>query len=88
MPGAAPPGFATFTTQVIGGKTVPVVVLTLEDGALGDDAGVDGVIVDVGGPSSSSTLVGKKLQIRADGYWISRRLGLCRALRSPIGGTI
>ena len=41
---------AVYGSEVVGGQTVATVTLTLMDGALGDDTGVDGEIVDEGGP--------------------------------------
>jgi hypothetical protein len=42
---------ATFGSQLVGGVPVATVTLALADGALGDATGVDGVIVDPGGPA-------------------------------------
>jgi hypothetical protein len=44
---------AVFGFQVVGGTPVRTVTLSLTDGALGDVTGVDGVIVDPGGPGVS-----------------------------------
>jgi hypothetical protein len=44
-------GSAVFGSQVVGGDTVATVTLSLSDGALGDATGVDGTIVDPGGPA-------------------------------------
>ena len=58
--GPTPPNFnaanwytlpnVTYGTSNIGGNTVAYAEFTLIDGGLGDDTGVDGVIVDQGGP--------------------------------------
>ncbi len=42
----------TFTPTSVGGQPATLVHLTLQDGQLGDDTGVDGTIVDVGGPTA------------------------------------
>jgi hypothetical protein len=42
---------AVFDSVLIGGQTVARVTLPLADGALGDETGVDGQIVDPGGPA-------------------------------------
>ena len=47
---------AVFDSESIGGSTVATVTLSLSDGALGDDTGVDGMIVDVGGPTALASV--------------------------------
>ncbi|HVN40165.1 MAG TPA: integrin alpha [Myxococcota bacterium] len=42
---------ATYGSRLVGSVSVPTVTLTLVDGGLGDSTGVDGVIVDPGGPA-------------------------------------
>ena len=42
---------AVFGSEVVGGNTVTTVELSLTDGALGDSTGVDGQIIDPGGPA-------------------------------------
>ena len=42
---------ATFGSRFVGGVQVATVTLSLVDGALGDATGVDGAIVDPGGPA-------------------------------------
>ena len=41
---------ATFGLEVVGSATVTTATLVLTDGQLGDDTGIDGQIVDLGGP--------------------------------------
>jgi len=48
---------AGFGSELIGGQTVATVTLPLSDGALGDDTGVDGEIVDPGGPAQTPVQV-------------------------------
>ena len=43
--------------MVIGGQTVTRIDFTLVDGQVGDDTGVDGVIVDEGGPSAENDAI-------------------------------
>ena len=42
---------AFFGSEVIGGDTATTVELSLTDGELGDSTGVDGQIIDPGGPA-------------------------------------
>jgi len=46
----------TYGTEVIGGQTVAYAESVLIDGQLGDDTGVDGRIVDQGGPGQEQTV--------------------------------
>jgi hypothetical protein len=74
LPTAPPAPYAEVSSVVIGGRTVPVMVLHLVDGVLGDDTGVDGQIVDVGGPGAPLTLLGKALMIQDDPDPINRKI--------------
>lgn len=65
--GPTPPGFnspvwyempgVVFGSAYINGQKTAYAEFTLEDGALGDDTGVDGVIFDIGGPAVSDAAI-------------------------------
>ena len=47
----------TFGTELIGGETVPYAQFVLTDGLIGDDTGVDQIIIDQGGPAAPGSAI-------------------------------
>ena len=66
LPSEPPAGYGEFSSRIIGGRTVAVWTLFLEDGAFGDDSDIDGQIIDAGGIAVNATLplYGKTLRLR------------------------